>query len=355
MDSSYAIAAASAFLVAWLATGALIRLLRAKMLDVPNARSSHTQPTPRGGGLGVVAGFVVGSAVWGALGGSPVPWPIPAAALAMAALGFADDRFQLSSSLRLAIQLLAAAFVVALLGGIGHVPAPAPLDQVSLGWLDVPLTVVWIVGVINLYNFLDGIDGFAAGQGAVAGIVLAFLFAGSSVSAFLLILAGACAGFLVHNWNPASVFLGDVGSCFLGAAFAIAPLALPSAERPVAVLAVALALWLFLADGAWTLLGRAWRGEKIWEAHRSHIYQRLTQTGLTHAQTVLIAALFLTPILFSVVWSHTSGGGARWWLALGVALASFVCYFLTMLRRERSSSLATAASKAPVASAGESS
>lgn len=342
MDTALLLSPIAAFVASWSATGLLIRYLRQKMLDVPNERSSHATPTPRGGGLGVIVGVAAALGLRAAAGGAAsVPLAIALGAAAMAALGLADDYFRLSSRFRLVVQTAIAIAVVLVTGGIGSMPAPAPLSEISLGAFDVPLTVFWLVAVVNLYNFLDGIDGFAAGQGLVAALLLAMLFSDSASSVYLLDVAGACAGFLLHNWNPAAVFLGDVGSCFLGFVFASAPLALETSGRGMGVFVVALALWFFLADGAYAVFSRGLRGERIWEAHRSHFYQRLTRTGLSHGRTVLLVAGFFTPLAAAMLWAGSRGGGF-WWGAFAVAIASFGLYSAYLARRERILALDTA-------------
>lgn len=275
--------------IAAIATNLLLPVLRRRIVDIPNERSSHTVATPRGGGLGILAGASAGIAAAGICG-----WPVPAMAFLLAVgivalIGLLDDRFGgLPVGLRLAAQVSAAGLLVWQLGPIEAIGAPG-LFSVPLGRTAAFVTLLWIVTVVNIYNFLDGIDGFAGAQGVVAGAGLAGAFWGSPICAVGLAVAGACAGFLRYNWHRARIFMGDVGSTALGMAFAASPLLLGAGRRADGVFAVTLALWLFLSDGVFTLLRRLLRGERIWQAHRSHLYQRLVATGLRHDQVVIAA------------------------------------------------------------------
>jgi UDP-N-acetylmuramyl pentapeptide phosphotransferase/UDP-N-acetylglucosamine-1-phosphate transferase len=184
------------------------------------------------------------------------------------------------------IQGLAAAGFVAFAGGLDRAPLPSPLD-VTLGRFGGMATVLWIVAVVNFYNFLDGIDGLAAVQGVVTGLGIALAGWDEGAALVAAALAGACAAFLLFNWSPARIFLGDVGSLLLGFAFAALPLLAAPAQRPRAVFFVAASLWLFLADATFTLLWRSARGARWDEGHRDHLYQRLVAAGWTHRAITL--------------------------------------------------------------------
>ncbi|HWP44356.1 MAG TPA: glycosyltransferase family 4 protein, partial [Blastocatellia bacterium] len=283
-------------------------------------------PTPRGGGIGILAGFAAGSlAAW--MAGMQLPTTELFIALFVIALvGFIDDSSGgLPVSIRLALHIVAAGIVVYRADGLAELPLPQPLN-VSLGVLGVPAALVWMVGVTNLYNFLDGIDGFAGLQGAVAGLALSF-FSGADVFLSVgLALSASCAGFLFHNWHPARVFMGDVGSGTLGFALAALPFQLGPARRGEGVFLVAMCLWFFLSDGLFTILLRLSRGEKIWEAHRSHLYQRLVKTGLPHDYVTLRVGLAAAMIAAIAVASIQLQDAASKWASLAVALASFLAY-----------------------------
>lgn len=314
-------------LVAWFATKVLIRLLRHRgVVDIPNARSSHAAPTPRGGGIGIIAGLAAGSLTAWAVG-MQLPTPELFIALFIIALvGLLDDSSGgLSVTLRLALQIAAAGIVVYRAEGLIELPLPQPLN-VSLGPLGVPVALLWIVGVTNLYNFLDGIDGFAGLQGVVAGLALSF-FSGADVFLSVgLSIAASCAGFLFYNWHPAKVFMGDVGSGTLGFALAALPFQLSQARRGEGVFLVIMCLWFFLSDGLFTLIRRLSRGERIWEAHRSHLYQRLVKTGLPHNYVTLRVGMAAAMISAISVASIQLQDAAPKWAAFALALAAFFAY-----------------------------
>jgi UDP-N-acetylmuramyl pentapeptide phosphotransferase/UDP-N-acetylglucosamine-1-phosphate transferase len=259
----------------WLPPGAIA---------LPNERSSHLRPTPTGGGVVIVAGFLIGLAIWLWQGGSLSPRALGwlAGALLVAGVSFVDDVRSLPAGLRLAVHGLGA--VVLTLAGAQ-----------SLALL--PLAFLWIALVTNVYNFMDGIDGLAGSQAVIAG--LALMAAGAIVSNPLItvaagLLAAGAAGFLVHNVPPARLFMGDVGSTFLGFNFAglslLGNLGVGGGRLPIEFGVVILAPFLF--DSGVTLVRRIVRGERWYAAHRSHYYQRLVVRGLSHAQvTGLYAGL----------------------------------------------------------------
>ncbi len=320
---------------AWVTTRLLIRLLRARgVMDVPNERSSHKTPTPRGGGLGILMGLAMGLlAAW--LLGMPMPrTELLIGAGLIAAVGFIDDKIGLSVVVRLLLQFVAAGLVVWRPGGLAWFPLPEPLN-VSLGVLAVPVALVWIVGVTNLYNFLDGIDGHAGLQGAVAGLGLALFHSGGFFPAMGMAIAGACVGFLAHNWHPAKIFMGDVGSATLGFILAALPFQMNEAIRGDGVFFVAICLWFFLSDGVFTLVRRLARGERIWEAHRTHLYQRLVISGLRHDQVVsrvMAAGAFLMTL---ALLARNGEKPLAQWGVLGAAVAGFAIYLGWTCHRER--------------------
>jgi UDP-N-acetylmuramyl pentapeptide phosphotransferase/UDP-N-acetylglucosamine-1-phosphate transferase len=251
---------------------------RRGLLAMPNARSSHVVPTPTAGGIGIVAAVLAALAVHAALSGADarVPAALAAAGLMIAAVSFVDDVRGVRPIVRLVIHL-AAALLIAL---------AAQVTPILLLF-----AVLWIAGLTNAYNFMDGIDGIAGGQAVVAGVTWMMLgsMAGLPLVAVLgAALAGSSLGFLIHNWPPARIFMGDVGSAFLGAMFG-AMVALTTAT-PTLAAAGALAVWPFVFDASFTLIRRLRRRENIFEAHRSHLYQRLTIAGFSHGTVSAIYA-----------------------------------------------------------------
>lgn len=324
------------FTVAWLVTRALVSLLRKRgMMDVPNARSSHQHPVPRGGGTGILAGTAGGVLVAWFLGAS-LPNPLfVGSVLLIAVTGFVDDRRRggLPASLRLALQLIAAVAVSYPTGGLSHLPLPLPF-AVQVGPLAIPLAVVWLLAVTNVYNFLDGIDGYAGLQGIVAGLAIALLAPDAATQALGFAVAGACGGFLLLNWHPAKIFMGDVGSGALGFTLAAIPLQLETTARPEAVYLMALSLWFFLADGTYTLLRRLLRGERIWDAHCSHLYQRLVKTGLAHSSVALKAGAGALVVASLAVFGVRSGEAMAQWAAMMSAIAGFAVLLIWTHSRE---------------------
>lgn len=310
------------------------------IMDIPNERSSHHQVTPRGGGLVIVA-LTLGAWLIDAVANrsaSPLWWAAWAGALVVAVTGWLDDIRHLSSTLRLSIHALAA--LLGIVGaGVWERLAFPPLGSVPLGWLSYPMTVLWIVGLVNAYNFMDGIDGLAGVQAIIAGggwFVLGLLWAQRSTALLGLILACASLGFLFHNWHPARIFMGDVASGFLGYMFAILPL-LSQREQPetASLLPGILLVWPFLFDTILTFLRRLKNGENVLTAHRSHLYQRLVIRGLRHpVVTVLYAVLASLGLLFALA--------AQWEPAIYIGAACIValCAVLLILfvrHRERAS------------------
>lgn len=274
-----------AVVLSWLLTGAIRRYAVARsILDVPNHRSSHAVPTPRGGGVAIVAVVLAGAtAAWvvGLLADDVAAALVGGGAL-VALVGWIDDRSGLPAGVRAIVHFVAAGWVVFCLRGL---PAlDLGVTRVPLGFAGAMLGLLGVAWMINLYNFMDGIDGIAAAEGVAVGLIGGAMLAashetGMALAAFLT--AAACAGFLWWNWHPARIFMGDVGSGFLGIVFAT--LAIASENRGSAPLLLwIVALGVFVFDATVTLLRRIRRGERWHEAHRSHAYQRAVQAGRPH-------------------------------------------------------------------------
>ncbi|OGS17296.1 MAG: hypothetical protein A2219_03440 [Elusimicrobia bacterium RIFOXYA2_FULL_50_26] len=254
------------------------------LIDLPNARSSHSVPTPRGGGIGIVSGIIAGVAVVYAAGlerFTSLAW-LAALTAAMAVTGFVSDRCNSPVRLRLAAQLTMALAAVFILGRAG------------ISWPGA-LIAIGIAGAVNFYNFMDGIDGLAGAQAAIGGAALAafgFITGQSWLIFSGLIMAGAAAGFLALNVTPAKIFMGDTGSYAIGFFFACVPLLDGRLFVPVM-----LVMGTFLFDTIVTLALKPGRGIRWHEAHRSHFYQRAVALGYSHLQVT--AAMGALTILFS--------------------------------------------------------
>jgi Fuc2NAc and GlcNAc transferase len=283
---------AGALLAGWLLTGIVRRaVVRRGLLDVPNSRSSHANPTPRGGGIAIVLITLVAVVIGVML--QAIRTPLALAWLLggglVAGVGLLDDLKGLSATLRAGVHLLAALLL------LNAVDAPAVLASLGLtsGWL--PL--FWVLGSvaavwsINLFNFMDGIDALASAQClfvVLAGVLVSGMGQGIDTSLLPCVaMAGAAAGFLIWNAPPARIFMGDVGSGFIG--FGLIAGALASSSRG----SVSVWTWLvlngvFAVDASITLLTRLLRGQRIYEAHRLHVYQRLARRWSSHGRVTAV-------------------------------------------------------------------
>jgi UDP-N-acetylmuramyl pentapeptide phosphotransferase/UDP-N-acetylglucosamine-1-phosphate transferase len=310
----------AALLFAYTGVALLRRWALQRMLDVPNSRSSHTLPTPRGGGLAIVV-CTLGGLWLAAFLLQPTPPLLLVASYSLGAILIAwvswlDDLKSLSNRVRFGAHIAGALLVI---GGIGYFHTlQAPLaPPVDIGWLGVLLAFFWLTGLTNVYNFMDGIDGLAGGQAVVAGLgwlALGLLTELPMVSALGVLVAGSSLGFLGHNWPPARIFMGDVGSAFLG--FTLAMLAvIGGLADPRLPFAGVLVVWPFVFDATFTILRRLRRGENIFAAHRSHLYQRLVIAGWSHRTvTLLYLALAGIGAVLASLWVMAAPGSD--WLVL---------------------------------------
>jgi len=290
-----------AAVASWGLLWTLIPSLRRRLLDQPNARSSHRQPTPRGGGVAFVLVASVSSALAGLLSfhTASVSLPLltaPLLALPLALVGFLDDRHNLPATWRYGVQLATALVVI----------LASPLVAPSVGLLPLlALLVIAVTAVINFTNFMDGLDGLVASCMAVAMTAAAMQL---SAPWPIWALVGSLLGFLFWNWSPAKVFMGDVGSTFLGAVFAVLVLQSPTWLEALALLLVATPL---LGDACLCVPRRLIAGQQVFQAHRLHLFQRLHQAGWPHARvsSLYIAATALLAI--ALLW-----GGLSWVITL---------------------------------------
>ena len=285
--------------VTWRLSSATSILAR---LDHPNDRSLHTHPTPRTGGLAIFSSLLVGLLVAEVLGWTGVSFwrtadPSRAAmwlwvvglTLMIGVVSFWDDRRGLSPSIRFCLQGLAAIGVV-WGGGVAVTAISLPLvSALSLGSLAIPLTVLGLMWMANLYNFMDGMDGFAGGMAVLGFGLLGYLASAGGAPDLALVawlIGVAAAGFLVFNLPPARIFMGDVGSVPLG--FLAGALSVVGVRDGVFDLWVPLLIFSpFVVDATVTLFRRLLRGVKVWQAHREHYYQRLVLAGWGHRKTMV--------------------------------------------------------------------
>lgn len=311
-----------AYLVCLVATSTLTRVMisrsqRAGLIDTPNERSSHTVPTPRGGGVAFVSVFLVAAIVLSMRTGAGVEsflwWLLPSG-LTIATLGFLDDRFSLRASRRLLVQAFATVGSLAVL--FYQLPSPSIFfaeSFVSLaGGAILVFSFFWILWMTNLYNFMDGIDGYAASQAFILGLALstiAWMHGLQTLNILFYLLSASVAGFLGLNWAPAKIFMGDAGSTFLGFFFGVAGVSLHLQGIPLETTIILLGT--FIVDSTYTLIVRLARGKKVHLAHRDHAYQHAVQMGWSHRKTVLvycgITIFWLIPLAI-----HTSR--TTWWV-----------------------------------------
>lgn len=266
--------------------------VRRSILDVPNERSSHSAPTPHTGGVaidGVILVGVAGLRLLGSVGSVRAVAGYAIATIMLAAVSLLDDLRPLSARIRLMVQIAVSAgflFCVGPVTTIGPFIAPAAVGAA--------LAMLWLIGVTNIYNFMDGIDGIAGLQGVIAGCAwtIVGLITGDPLLTLLAALVGGSVlGFLFHNWAPARIFMGDVASAVLGFTYAAMPL-LAHDSQPAIHLCALLFLWPFLFDASFTLLRRLRKGENIFAAHRSHLYQRLVLAGRSHGHVTSLYGSF---------------------------------------------------------------
>lgn len=280
--------------------------LARSLMDIPNARSSHSVPTPRGGGVAIVVSFLVALAFIAATGG--VEWSSSLALLGaggfVALVGFLDDHGHIAARWRLLAHFIAAFWA---LGWMGGVPALLLFGvQVDLSWPGVALVAMYLVWLLNLYNFMDGIDGIASVEAicvSVGGALLYVIVGKPDLALLSLMLGAAVAGFLCWNFPPARIFMGDAGSGFLGIVLGIMSIQAAWVD-PALFWSWVILLGVFVVDATFTLVRRLLRGDKVYEAHRSHAYQYASRHFGRHLPVTLAVGVinlaWLLPIALLV-------------------------------------------------------
>lgn len=301
------------------------------MLDYPNERSLHTRPTPRTGGLGIWAGSIVGLVIALQLTGgrAELAW-MAAATLVVGVVSFFDDRSHLSAGTRLTWHLAAAALMM--IGGLHMDSVELPGVELEISpMLGLIVSVLFIVWMTNLYNFMDGMDGFAPGMGLIGFGTFSFLgwWAGEVHFAYTsAVIAAATAGFLVFNFPPAKIFMGDTGSSTLG--FSAGAFMLWAVHLDIFPLWIGVLVFSpFVVDATVTLVRRLIRGEKLWLAHKTHYYQRIVQLGWGHRKTVLAEYALMFACAVSGIAAAYLSPPAQWvliifWIALYAGIMSMV-------------------------------
>lgn len=305
----------SAALLSFVLTAALRRYALARsLLDVPNTRSSHKEPTPRGGGMAIVVTFLLGLPllVWADAIACPEMIGLGGAGALVALVGFLDDHGHIAARWRLLVHFMASFWALAWMGGL------PPLQlfgvMVDAGWLAQVLAALYLVWLLNLYNFMDGIDGLAGVEAVTvcAGAALLCVLGAPGVAAWgaPVLLLAAVAGFLCWNFPPARIFMGDAGSGFLGLMLGL--LSIQAAwVNPAFFWAWLILLGVFVVDATLTLLRRLARRQKPHEAHRSHAYQFASRKYGAHRPVTLVVGainvLWLVPLAMLVGLGYVDG------------------------------------------------
>lgn len=278
--------------------------LRRSLMDIPNARSSHQAPIPRGGGLSIVSAFLlamVGLFVSGRVPTDPFI-ALSGSGVLVAGIGYWDDHVHIPAQWRILVHLVAAVWAVEWLGGIE--PIPFGSQPLPPGWIGNAGAIFFLLWLLNLFNFMDGIDGIAASEvvfaaSSAAGLLLLVNPDQAPSALWLMLLAAAALGFLLWNWPPARIFMGDIGSGFLGMMLGVFAL-FTSTQAGLNVWVWLILLGVFIVDATLTLLRRISAGKRWYEAHCSHAYQRLARQWQSHKKVTMAAwfvnVLWLLPL-----------------------------------------------------------
>ncbi|OEF99771.1 undecaprenyl-phosphate alpha-N-acetylglucosaminyl 1-phosphate transferase [Vulcanibacillus modesticaldus] len=288
-------------------------------VDQPNHRKVHSRIMPRLGGLAIYLAFLISFLLIGPK--NILTWGILAGGTIIVLTGALDDRYQLSPKVKLLGQLIAAIVVVA--SGLKVEFINLPFDGIFIfGWLSIPITIVWIVGISNAINLIDGLDGLAAGVSAIATatiLIMSLLIANNTVSLLSVALLGAIIGFLFFNFHPAKIFMGDTGALFLG--FMLASMSILGFKYVTlfAFVMPILILGVPISDTFFAIVRRMVHNKPISEADKNHLHHRLLQLGLSHRQAVIF--IYFVSMLFgasAIYFSQATLWGAL--LILGLLL-----------------------------------
>lgn len=315
---SAAVLFAACFVLGLFLTWAYVKVaLKAHWFDQPNERSSHVSATPSGAGIALALGWLLAVALYLFAVDQATVLQFTIAVTLFAALGWMDDRFHLSRRLR-ALAFLTFSAVVA-------------VQMLPSSPLVVVLAAVFMFAWVNMYNFMDGIDGIAASEALFICLASMFLIpVHSELLDWYAMLAGLLAGFLVWNWSPAKVFMGDAGSLFIG--FLLVILAYSAEARGMLAIESSLILMAaFISDALVVLVMRSLNGEVVFDAHRSHVYQLLAQRWASHGRVV--AAFMLVNITFLLPAAWLAQVRPDTGAILVIAVYVILCLLCTVLRR----------------------
>jgi glycosyltransferase WbpL len=317
-------------LFTYIVTGFIRRYsLKNSLIDKPNERSSHTVPTPRGGGLSISVSIL--SSIVILMLANWLPKNIAVAMLGggclVTIIGWLDDHQDISALWRACSYLFAAIWALYFIGHLESINFGKPVI-ISVGLIISLLIALGIAWLINLYNFMDGTDGIAAIQaistGAPAGVIF-WINSQLGLAIICFVIVAACVGFLFWNWSPAKIFMGDVSSCLIGFMFAVLAIAGEyTNSMPIAVWLILLAV--FIWDATFTLIRRILTGEKWYAAHRSHAYQRLTQLGISHSKLALSVLILNVIILWPLAYMAYKWDNATLYLLIVSIILMYILW-----------------------------
>ena len=323
---TYVVAFIVALAVAYLITPTIKDLaVKAGAMDAPDARKVHTKPIPRMGGLAIYLGFVlaviasmhINREVMGLLLGGTV----------ILIVGIVDDLKQLSPKVKLVGQILAAIVLVLFDIRIEWITNPFG-DMLYLEYLSVPLTLLWVVGLTNTVNLIDGLDGLAAGVSTIAAITILLVALQQNfltVAVLMAALAGSALGFLQHNFNPAEIFMGDTGSMFLG--YMLAAVSVTGTVKSAATIALIVpivALGLPIMDTAFAIMRRYRNGRPIFKPDKGHLHHRLLAMGLSQKQAVLLMYVISACLGLSAIALTEVNKGYGLLIIIGLLAVAFI-------------------------------
>ncbi len=292
--------------------------LRSGLVDTPTPRSSHERPTPRGGGLSIVVTFIALLALLYLITEMPkqVFYALLSGGTLIGGVGFLDDHRHIPSIYRIFVHFIAVAIAVFIIGGLP--PLQIGAHSIDLGWSGHLLSVVFLVWLTNLFNFMDGIDGLAARE-TIFIAAAAIVVSGAESEQYLVLLeaglVAGCVGFLFWNWPPARIFMGDVGSGFLG--ITLGTLAIISANlNDLPIWAWLILAGVFVVDATVTVIRRMINGEKWYAAHRSHAYQRAARRLQSHKRITVSVSAINVGWLLPLAWFSALLPEYGWWLTL---------------------------------------
>ncbi|HNP63637.1 MAG TPA: glycosyltransferase family 4 protein [Woeseiaceae bacterium] len=295
---------------------------RAKLLDVPNERSSHQVVTARGGGLSIAVVFL-GAIIWlYVFDNFPTDafYSLLVGGVLVAGIGFVDDHRHVSAKWRILVHLFAAVFAIVILGGFPEIQFGSKF--VDMGIVGDAMAILFTIWFINLYNFMDGIDGIAAVEAlSICASVLLILFVGDGgyFANLLVVLGAATLGFLIWNWPPAKIFMGDVGSGFVG--FILAAIAIISSiHGNLPIWCWLILAGVFVVDSTVTLFTRVMKGEKWYSAHNTHAYQKASRRLGSHRAVTLSVLVINVGWLMPIAWLASVHKESGWWLTAGAWL-----------------------------------